>query len=60
VVAPLNSQKLDALGSSSSIGFLEDTDGYFMIGQILIDVHGAVVNILENFWLLRNFKAFLK
>jgi hypothetical protein len=35
-------------------------DGYFTIGQILIDVHRAMVNILENFWLLRNFKAFPK
>jgi hypothetical protein len=60
VVTPLNFQKLDASGSSGSIGFLEDTVRHFTIGQILVDVHRTVINILEDFGLLRNFKTFPK
>jgi hypothetical protein len=60
VIAPLNLQKLDASGLSGSICFLEDTGGYFTICQILIDVHRMVINILEDLWLLRNFKTFPK
>jgi hypothetical protein len=60
VITPLNFQKLDASGSSGSISFLEDTDRYFTIGQILVDVHRTVINILEDFGLLRNFKTFPK
>jgi hypothetical protein len=60
VITPLDFQKLDASGSGGSICFLEDTDRYFTIGQILVDVHGTMVNILEDFRLLRNFKTFPK
>ena len=60
VVAPLNLEKLDASGSGSSEGFFQDTDGYFKIRQVIVDLYGAVINVLENFSLLRNFKAFAK
>jgi hypothetical protein len=60
VIAPLNFQKLDASGSSGLICFLKDMDRYLTIGQILIDVHRTVINILEDFRLHRNFKAFPK
>jgi hypothetical protein len=60
VVTPLNFQKLDASGSSGSVCFLEDTGRYFTIGQILVDVHRTMINILEDFRLLRHFETFPK
>jgi hypothetical protein len=60
VITPLNFQKLDASGSSGSKCFLEDTDRHFTIGQFLVDVHGTVINIFEDFWLLRYFQTFPK
>ena len=60
VVAPLNLEKLDALGPGGSERFFQNKDGYFGIGQVIIDLYGPVINVLENFGLLRNFKAFAK
>ena len=60
VVAPLDLEKLDTPGSGGSISFLQNTDGYFGVGQVIIDLDGAMVDVLENFYLLRNFKEFAK
>src|SRR3954470_9699806 len=60
VVAPLDLEKLDASGSGSSESFFQNTDGYFGIGQVLVDLCGPVINILEHFRLLRNFEALAK
>src|SRR4051812_28997744 len=60
VVAPLNLEKLHASGSGSSESFFQNTDGYFWIGQVIVDFYGPVVNILEHFRLLRNFEALAK
>ena len=49
---PLDLQKLDASGPGGSEGFLQNTDGYFWVGQVIIDLYGAMVNVLENFRLL--------
>src|SRR3954467_7986284 len=56
VVAPLNLEKLDASGSGSSERFLQNTYGYFGIGQVIIDLYSPVINILEPFSLLRDFE----
>ena len=48
VVAPLNLEKLDASGSGSSEGFFQNTDGYFRIGQVIVDFYGPVIDILEH------------
>src|SRR4051812_6875424 len=57
VVAPLNLEKLDASGSGSSESFFQNTDGYFGIGQVIVDLYGPVINVLEHFSLLRDFEA---
>src|SRR3954468_9260051 len=60
VVAPLNLEKLDASGSGGSESFFQNTDGYFGIRQVIVDLYGPVINILEHFRLLRNFEALAK
>ena len=60
VVAPLNLEKLDASGSGSSESFFQNTDGYFGIGQVIVDLYGPVINILEHFGLLGDFKTLAK
>ena len=60
VVAPLNLEKLDASGSGSSEIFFQNTNGYFGIGQVIVDLYGPVINVLEHVSLLRNFEAFAK
>src|SRR4051812_44837447 len=60
VVAPLNFEKLDASGSGGSESFFQNTDGYFRIGQVIVDLYGLVIDILEHFRFLRNFKALAK
>src|SRR3954468_11994753 len=52
VVAPLNLEKLDASGSGSSKRFFQDANGYFRIGQVIVDLYGTVVDIIEYFGLL--------
>ena len=60
VVAPLNLEKLDALGSGSSKSFFQNTDGYFGIGQVIIDFYGPVINFREHFSILRDFETLAK
>ena len=60
VVAPLNLEKLDASGSGSSEGVFQNTDGYFGIGQVIIDLYGPMVDILEYFGLLGDFETLAK
>src|SRR5215216_5838665 len=60
VVAPLNLEKLDVSGPGGSESFFQNTDGYFKVCQVIVDLYGLVINILENFSLLWNFKAFAK
>src|SRR3954471_23102645 len=60
VVAPLNLEKPDALGSGSSKSFFQNTDGYFGIGQVIVDLYGPVIDVLEHFSLLQNFEELLK
>src|SRR3954464_6987926 len=56
VVAPLNLEKLDASGSSGSERFFQNMDGYFRIRQVIVDLYGLMISVLENFGLLWNFK----
>ena len=60
VVAPLNLEKLDASGSGSSVSFFQNTDGYFRIYQVIVDLYGPVIDILEHFGLLWNFELLAK
>src|SRR3954470_25041819 len=60
VVAPLNLEKLDAPGSGSSKRFFQNADGYFRIGQVIVDLYGPVVDILEHFGLLGDFETLAK
>src|SRR3954462_12593280 len=60
VVAPLDLEKLDASGSGSSESFFQNTDGYFAIGQVIIDLYGPMVDVLEYFGLLWDFETLAK
>src|SRR3954471_21723455 len=55
VVTPLDLEKLDTLGPSGSESFFQNTDGYFKVCKVIVDLYGLVINVLENFGLLRNF-----
>jgi hypothetical protein len=57
MVAPLNLQKLDTSGKGGSEGFFQDTDGYFTIGEVFVDIHRSVIDVFENLRLLRNFQT---
>ena len=60
VVVPLNLEKLDTSASGSSERFFQNTDGYFRIGQVIVDLYGLVIDIFEHFGLLRDFAALAK
>src|SRR5215216_8774 len=60
VVAPLNLEKLDASGSGSSKSFFQNTDRYFGIGQVIVDLYGLVIDIFEHFGLLGDFETLAK
>ena len=55
MVAPLDLEKFDTPGPGGSEGFFQDTDGNLAIRQILVDINGSVIDVLENFGLLRHF-----
>ena len=55
MVAPLDLEKHDTPGPGGSEGFFQDTDGHFTIRQILVDIYGSVIDVLEHFGLLWNF-----
>ena len=55
MVAPLDLEKLDTPGPGGSEGFFQNKNGHFTIRQILVDINGSVIDVLENFGLLRNF-----
>ena len=55
MVAPLNLEKLGTPGPGGSVGFLQDTDGHFTICRVLVDINSSVIDVLENFGLLRHF-----
>ena len=57
MVAPLYLQKLDASGAGGSVSFLQDVNRHFAVSQILVDIHRSVIDVLEHFGLLRDFKA---
>ena len=59
-VAPLNLEKLDASGSGGSESFFQNTDGYFGICQVTVDLYGLVINVLEHFSLLQDFESLAK
>src|SRR4051812_419232 len=60
VVAPLNLEKLDASGSVSSESFFQNTDGYFGIGKVIVDLYGLMIDIIEHFGLLGDFETLAK
>ena len=60
MVAPLNLEKLDASGSGGSESFFQNTDGYFEIGQVIVDLYGPVIDIFEHFGLLLDFETLAK
>ena len=60
VVTPLDLEKLDTPGPGGSESFLQNTDGYFGIGQVIVDLYGPVIDILEHFGLLGDFETFAK
>ncbi|KAK1646380.1 hypothetical protein QYE76_064185 [Lolium multiflorum] len=51
-------EELDAAGGS--VCFFQDANRHFAVCQILVDIHRTVIDVLEHFSLLRDFKALPK
>ena len=52
VVGPLDLVELDGALSGDSGGFFQDTKGCLTVREILVDVHRAMIDVLENIGLV--------
>ena len=57
MISPLDFVELDGTSSGKTNIFFKNFEGPITIGQVIIQVDGVVVNVLENIWLVRNFKT---
>ena len=57
MISPLDFVELDHTTSGKTNIFLENFQGSIPIGQVIVQVDGVVVNVLENIWLVSNFKT---
>jgi hypothetical protein len=52
VVASLNLEKLDLVPPGELDGFLQDTNRSLTIGQVMIEINRAMVDVIEHFGLV--------
>jgi hypothetical protein len=52
VIAPLDLEKLDLAPPGESDGFLQDTNRSLTIGQVMVEINRAMVDVLEHFGLV--------
>jgi hypothetical protein len=57
VVAPLDFVILDVASPGSTVGFIKDANRSFLVGQVLVEVDGAMINILEHIRLVGNLQT---
>ena len=57
VISPLDFVKLDLVPPGETNIFVENFEWSLAVGQIMVQVDGLVVNVLENVRLVRNFKT---
>ena len=60
MVGPLDFEELQGTLPCDTGGFFQDTEGYFTVREILVDVHYAVIDVLEHLWLVWHLKTFSK
>ena len=60
MISPLDFVELDRPSSSKKNIFFENIKGSITIGQVIVQVDGVVVDVLENIRLGRNFKTLPK
>ena len=60
MIGPLDFVELDRTSSGQTNIFLENLERSITIGQVIVQVDGVVVNMLENIGLVRNFKTLPK
>jgi hypothetical protein len=53
----LNFQELDTPGAGGSESFFQDTNRYFAVRQVLVDIHRLVIDVVENIGLLEHFQT---
>ena len=54
VICPLDLVELDRALTGDSGGFFQDTKGCLAVCEILVDIHRAVIDVLENIRLVRH------
>jgi hypothetical protein len=57
MVAPLNFIHIDLSSTSKTDIFLQDTDWSIAVGQVVVEVNGVLINLLEGFRLAGGLKA---
>jgi hypothetical protein len=57
VIAPLDLEKLDLAPTGESDGFLQDTNRSLTIGQVMVEINRAMVDVLEYFRLVGNLET---
>ena len=58
VVSPLDFVELDRAASGKANIFVKNLGRSITVSQVMVQVDGVVVNVLENFGLVGNFKTF--
>jgi hypothetical protein len=56
----MNLEELNLPPAGNSYGFFQDAKGVLPIGQVVIQINGPVVDVLEDFRLVRYFETFSK
>jgi hypothetical protein len=57
VIAPLNLEKFDLAPPGESDGFHQDTNRSLTIGQVMVEINRATVDVLEYFGLVGNLET---
>ena len=57
VVGPLDLVELDRALTGDSGGFFQDTKGCLAVCEILVDIHRAVIDVIENIGLVWHLKT---
>jgi hypothetical protein len=57
VIAPLNLEKLNLAPSGESDVFLQDTNRSLTIGQVMVEINRAMVDVLVHFRLIGNLET---
>ena len=57
MISPLDFVELDHASPGKTNILFKNFERSITIGQVIVQVDGVVVNVLENIWLVRNFRT---